>query len=265
MDRFAWQREERSSHHRLDQEKAMNDQNLKNRWLVDPLFQQMYALILSPDVVPNGMNRREWFRSIAPRVKHPINGNIIDCRGINLDGLHIGEEWLNDVLDEGSFRGCVFDKTGFQSASAARCDFTGARFVAAQMSPLYAPNATFKDCVFERCFVQGWNVRGLKDSEGNMIEGSYSDLRGCNFVGMRATRTDFDFCDFRGARLSEAQCAECNFELSDFRGADLDRTQFTACKFKGAQFDDTAAIRTLVQQGGNFGVSAIVWITERDA
>jgi uncharacterized protein YjbI with pentapeptide repeats len=216
----------------MDREKAMND--LEKRWFVEPLFRQLYALIFSPDVVPNGMDLRTWFMSVAPRTKHPLDPATLDLRGICLDGLHAGKEHLSGVIDGGSFRACVFEETGLQSASAAQCDFTGSHFLAAQMSPLYAPHATFKDCVFEHCFVQGWGERGLKDSEGNVLEGSYSDLRDCDFSGVRATQTCFECCDFRGARFVDAQFAQCQFDISDFRGANLERAQFTACEFPGA-------------------------------
>jgi len=205
--------------------------DLKKRWFVEPLFRQLYALTVSPDVVPNGMDQRTWFKLVAPRTQHPLDPADLDRRGISLDGLHAGEQQLTGVLDSASFRGCVFDKTGFQSASAAHCDFTGSRFLDAQMSPLYAPHAIFKDCEFEGCFVQGWGERGLKDSEGNVKEGSFSDLRNCDFSGVRAMQTCFDCCDFSGARFVDAQFAQCQFDISDFRGANLDRARFTMCSF----------------------------------
>lgn len=225
--------------------------NLQTRWAEDPKFQFILKSFMDIALEPVGMSWREWYAA-APKTAHPILGELLDCRFLNLTQQLIGEATMNVVLDNSHMRACTFEKTRFQNASAANCDFTASRFIAAQMSPIYAPGAIFKNCVFDSCFLMGIGPRSYG-------EGAFSDLRGCDFTGTHASKTGFDRCDVRGANLTQARFIGCQFFEADLRDADLTGTAFEGCEFGGVQMNDTAAIRALVQVGNNLEVDQIQW------
>jgi uncharacterized protein YjbI with pentapeptide repeats len=231
------------------EEWAMN--TLKTRWQNDPQLQVVYRFVLDSSPSSTGMTPQELY-ALAPKAAHPIQGEAIDYRGLNIDGKTIGKSWLDGILDGASARGCTFEGTRFQSASAADSDFTSSRFVVAQMSPFYGPRAIFKDCVFEDCFMMGIGPRSC----GN---GSFSDLRECDFTGVRATKTGFDRCDFTGANMNGARFVGCQFDEADLRGVSLSGASFEGCDLREVQMDDTPALRQLVEAGANANTDSIKW------
>lgn len=226
--------------------------NLESRWIDDPQYKFIMKSFMDTTLQPPGMTWREWYVT-APKTTHPIHGELLDCRGLKMEHQSIGEAQLNDVLDGGSMEFCTFEGTRFQNASAANCDFTGSRFIVAQMSPIYAPNTIFKDCVFESCFLMGIGPR-------NFSKGAYSDLRGCDFTGVQASKTGFDRCDFRGAKLNQARFISCQLFEADMRGVDFTGASFEGCEFGSTQLDDTPALRALVQVGNNLELESIQWV-----
>ncbi|ELT99786.1 hypothetical protein CAPTEDRAFT_202395, partial [Capitella teleta] len=126
--------------------------NLKSRWVDDPQYQFILRSVKDHEIQPVGMTWREWYAT-APKAPHPTLGELLDMRGLHLKNEQIGKAEFDAVLD-----------------GTADCDFTGSRFIVAQMSPIYAPEAIFKDCVFESCFLMGIGPR-------NYSKGAFSDLK----------------------------------------------------------------------------------------
>lgn len=229
---------------------------LESRWIKDPQYQFILKSFMEPTLEPAGMTWREWYTT-APTAPHPTLGELLDCRGLHLENSQIGEAALDAVLDGSTLRACTFNHSVFVHASAANCDFTASRFIVAQMSPIYAPGAVFKDCVFESCFLMGIGPR-------NYSKGAFSDLRGGNFTGVQASKTAFNRCDLRGAKLNQAHFVDCEFLEADLRGVDLSGTRFENCEFGGAQMDDTLTVRALVQTGNNLELDTIQWSDQKD-
>ena len=157
----------------------MNDLNA--RWNNEPQFRLIYQMLLDASVQPNGKTMQEWYTT-APKTPHPTEVESVDARFFEIDNCIVGKAWWIYVLDGSSAKACMFEGTRFQGASAANCDFTASRFIVAQMSPIYAPGAVFKDCVFESCFLMGIGPR-------NYSKGAFSDLRGEQLHG-RASQQD---------------------------------------------------------------------------
>jgi uncharacterized protein YjbI with pentapeptide repeats len=216
---------------------------LQSRWTKDPLFEFIYRMLTDPSVRPDGgMTWEEWYATRAPRTYHSIRGESLDCRALNIDGLRIGAQWLGHVLDDSSAIRCTFDRTEFQSASAQRCNFKGSRFIVAQMSPIYAPDAIFRNCIFDSCFLMGIGPR-------HFGKGAYSNLCRCDFTGARAIDTGFLRCDFRGSCFVNARFTSCDFLEADLRDVDPDGAQFEKCDFGGALIDNS--LRVILRNGGN--------------
>jgi hypothetical protein len=225
---------------------------LESRWIDDPQYQFILKSFMEPALEPIGMTWREWYAT-APKAPHPTLGELLDCRGLNLENSQIGEATFDAVLDSSTLRTCTFNRTVFAHASAANCDFTSSRFIVAQMSPIYAPSTIFKDCVFESCFLMGIGPR-------HYSKGAFSDLRGCDFTGVQASKTAFNRCDFRGAKLNHAHFVGCEFLEADMRGVDFTGASFEAGEFGSTQLDDTPALRALVRLGNNLELETIQWV-----
>lgn len=225
--------------------------NLESRWVDDPQYQFILRSVKDHEIQPVGMTWREWYAT-APKASHPTLGELLDMRGLHLKNEQIGKAEFDAVLDGSTLRACTFSRTVFVHASAADCDFTGSRFIVAQMSPIYAPEAIFKDCVFESCFLMGIGPR-------NYSKGAFSDLKRCDFSGVHANKTSFNRCDFRGAKLSRARFTHCEFFEADLRGVDLKGVQFEGCEFGNAQIDDTPDARAVVLGGDNLEFDSIQW------
>jgi uncharacterized protein YjbI with pentapeptide repeats len=225
---------------------------LETRWNDDPNFQFVRMMLLDSSVQPLGMTQKEWYANVAPKTFHLIENESLDCRAMNLDGLTIEKEFFGYVLDYSKARGCKFVGTHFQGASALHFDFTGSHFIEAQMSPFYAPQAIFRDCVFNTCFLMGIGPR-------NYSKGAFSDFRECDFTKVDARKVYFERCDLRGARFTNGKFRQCTFFQSDLRGVEFSKTRFEACDFTEAQLDDSPPLRELVQQGGNTGLELINW------
>ncbi len=224
---------------------------LNSRWSNEPQFRLIHQMLLDASIQPTGKTMQEWYIT-APKTAHPVEGESVDARSFAIENCIIRKAWWTYVLDGSSAKTCTFEGTRFQGASAANCDFTASRFIVAQMSPIYAPDAIFKDCVFESCFLMGIGPR-------NQSKGAFSDLMGCDFSGVRASNTAFGRCDLRGAKLSHAHFIGCEFSEADLRAIDLTGTRFENCEFFGTQMDDTPTVRALVQAGNNLELNAIQW------
>jgi uncharacterized protein YjbI with pentapeptide repeats len=232
--------------------------DLVARWADDPTFTKMLRLKLRLDRLEEPGALRRWFDS-APKTWHyATDQQSFDFRCVDLANQTIGEVPLTfSVLDGGTFSNCVFDRTGFQGSSARWADFSGSRFVVAQMTHFYAHNANFRQCEFDRCFIVGVTPR---DGMGHRAKWELSDLSECDFTQVKATKTYFDRCDFRGVDLSQAHFVECDFSHSDLRGAKLHDTVFERCTLNGTLLDDLPHIRQLVSQGDNKDIETIDWI-----
>lgn len=238
--------------------------DLELRWLTEPLFIELRRLLLNPEASPplsKGMTVREWYQTVAPRtICYATEKNSIDCRGQNLDGLRLGEFFMNYVFDFSSSVNAAFEKTYLQSSSWRDSNLSGSRFIVAQMSPIYAYQANFSDCEFERCFLMGTSPRNHTDPWGVPVKAPFSDLRNCNFTGVKAHKTAFERCDFKGADLSHAHFTECTFTSSDLIQVVLQGARFERCDFDRAWLDDTPEFRALVGRGDNQNLDTIVWV-----
>ena len=227
---------------------------LRSRWITNPQFQDFLDYKLSFQTELDGKPRRTWFAT-APQFDHPTIGVAFDLRGVSLENRDLAGCGLeSSVLDDGSARGCKFDKILLQGSSADRCDFTGSQFNEAQMSPFYASQAIFRHCIFNSCFLMGIGPR-------DYTTGAFSDLRNCDFTGVDAIKTYFERCDLRETRFTNGQFTHCNFFQSDLRGGEFYKARFSGCNFTEAEFDDLPSLREMVLRGGNLGVERINWHT----
>ena len=233
------------------------------RWKTEPLFIELLKLILNPEALPQGFTRREWFSKLAPKtICYATEHMDVDCRHLNFDGMSFGKSWLNYVLDYSSAVNATFERTGLQGASLKHCNFSGSRFIVAQMSPIYAYQANFNGCVFDRCFLMGTSPRNHADPWGVPVKAPFSDLRDCNFTGVKGHKTAFERCDFRGADLSHAHFTDCTFTSSDLIRVVLHGATFERCSFDRAWLDDTPEFRALVARGDNQNLDTIVWVDD---
>ncbi|MDM5182262.1 pentapeptide repeat-containing protein [Massilia sp. DJPM01] len=226
--------------------------DLISRWVDDAFFQLVRSMLLDSTIQPDGMSVREWYVNVAPKAAHPVDGESLDCRAMNIDGLKILDESFGYVLDGSSARGCTFEGTNFQGASAEGCDFTGSRFLHAQMSPFYAPEAVFKNCTFDVCFLMGI---GLDIDQ----LGSFSDLRGCDFTDCIASKVYFERCNMQQIRFENSYFSQCTFCHSDVTGMGFSGARFENCDFSGTRLDDVPLLRRLVKSGNNRGIDMIEW------
>ncbi len=237
--------------------------DLESRWLTDPVFKEVLRLLLNPGSLPehtDGMSRREWFKAFAPWTKcYATEQESIDCRGLVLDGMTLGKISLF-VLDCVSAVNTTFDRTGLQGASLKHCNMRGSHFIVAQMSPIYAYQANFSDCIFETCFLMGTGRRNYVDHTGVAVPGTYSDFRECDFTNVRAKKSAFERCEMQGANFAQAEFVDCSFKISDLTGVLLESTRFERCDFDRAWLDDTPQVRALVERGGNQNLDTIVWV-----
>ena len=238
----------------MNAEKIMKD--LKYRWLKDSSFQFIYRMLLDCAVQPKGMTLHEWYSNVAPKAVHLIDGESLDCRAINLDGLQILNRSFGYILDYSKARDCVFKGTHFQNLSAQRCDFTNSKFFNVQMSPIYTPDSIFQNCTFEDCFVMGIGPRSFS-------KGAFCNLTKCDFSEAKAIRSHFERCDFRESKLTNAEFIDCTFNQSDLRGVNFSGSQFKGCDFSEMQLDDSDLLRGLVQKNNNIGIEFIHWCSTR--
>jgi hypothetical protein len=237
---------------------------LELRWHTEQLFIELRRLLFNPDAAPpllDGMTEREWYKTVAPRtIYYATEKSGIDCRGLNLNELIFGESFMNYVFDFSSAVKTTFNKTYLQNSSFQHSNLSGSRFIVAQMSPIYAYQANFSDCVFETCFLMGTGRRNYVDHTGVPVPGTYSDFRECNFTNVRAKKSAFERCEMQGANFSQAQFVDCSFKISDLTGVLLEGATFERCDFDRAWLDDTPQVRALVERGGNQNLDTIVWV-----
>jgi Pentapeptide repeats (8 copies) len=237
---------------------------LELRWMTEPLFIELRKLLLNSEAVPplsDGMTEREWYQRVAPHtICYATEQMDIDCRHLNFDGMSFGDSWLNYVLDYSSAINTTFERTGLQGASLKHCNMRGSRFIVAQMSPIYAYQANFSDCIFETCFLMGTGRRNYVDHTGVAVPGTYSDFRECDFTNVRAKKSAFERCEMQGANFSQAQFVDCSFKVSDLTGVLLEGTSFERCDFDRAWLDNTPPVRALVERGDNQNLDTIVWV-----
>lgn len=209
----------------------------------------------------DGMTIKEWYQTKAPRISHPRQEDTLDCRGLTLNMAEISIGYFCYVLDDSSFKNCIFKGSYFQSASAVRVDFTGCKFIDIQMSPIYAPHAIFKSCKFEGGFLMGLGIKYHSDATPNPQIELMSDLTYCDFSDTEFINTSLDKCNFNHANLRNAMFKDCNLRFSNLTDTDLTGVSFNNCEFDYAQLTDTPLARQLLlANGNNLGLDKVNWI-----
>lgn len=237
-------------------------QELRSRWKNDPVYIDLLRNGVLQAGLPMGMDRKTWYKTFAPLIATYIpqlSIKSLDCRYIDISSCVIGGQSLGYILDFGIIRNSLFLETEFQDGTAKEADFRGSRFVHSHMTPFYAKDAKFEDCVFIKCFFTGITAGIARNNLDEMFFGVPTDLVNCCFVRAIGDRTDFDRCDFRGANFTEAYFEECRFDESDLRGVKFESTRFVKCNFSNAWLSDTAENRDLVARGENKNIEQIHW------
>lgn len=203
---------------------------------------------------------RAWWSQVPHTTHYAYESNVLDFRGLNLDGRDLSGISLDGrCLDDYSGCNCLYKETEFQSSTAQRADFSASQFISAQMSPLYARGAIFKDCTLTGCFLMGIGPRFHTTYEGELTKGNFSDFRDCDFTNVVAIRCGFDRCDFRGARFTNAKFVDCCFNESDLTEVDFGGVSFEGCDFSRAELPASAEVHALVEQGNNRALETIRW------
>lgn len=232
---------------------------LRDRWTTEPIFMEMLRRKFHP---PNEPREATWaWWSKVPQTKHyAYESEVIDFRGVTLDGRDLtGVSLSGRCLDDLLGRNILYKETGFQGSTVQRADFSGSEFDYAQMSPIYARGAIFKDCKLSRCYLMGIGPRFHPNSPQEPIQGNYSDLRDCDFSNVVADRCGFDRCDFRGARFTNAKFVDCQFDAADLTEVDFEGVSFAGCDFSWTELPDKPEVHALVNQGNNKAVATIKW------
>lgn len=239
----------------------MENSTLRLRWSDDFLFREILHQVLLTEGNPSSMSIPEWFASKkAPLIDMYLSGmENLDCRCVNLNDRIFGSRWLNYIFDMAALKSNTYIETMFQGGTAKQADFSGSRFVRAQMSPYYATGASFERCTFIKSFLFGATAGLTSDNENEMFFGVPTDLTNCRFDRAIGIDTDFARCDLRGADLTEAYFEDCRFDESDLRGVKFESTRFVKCNFANAWLSDTAENRALVARGENKNIEQIHW------
>ena len=140
-----------------------------------------------------------------------------------------------DLADEVTYRGMDI---GSASGTATAAEFTGCRFLAADLAGAELRRSAFTDCRFERS-----NLANLRAERSRLTRVTldvtrltglhWTDgvLRDVAVTGCRTDLTGFRFTRFDGVTFDD-----CNLSRADFQNADLSGVRFTRCDLTGAQF-----------------------------
>jgi len=235
---------------------------LIDRWKNSSIFIDLYENGLFHRGPPMGVDRKYWYKNLAPRVQPYLNAlpESVDCRFVDISGETFGNQSLSYILDNGDVSNSLFIETGFQDGTAKDAKFSGSRFVRAQMSPYFATGANFEDCTFIKSFLYGAYASYRREPDGEeMYNGIPTDLTDCSFKRVVADDTDFGVCDFKGADFTEAYFEKCVFQMADLRHVKFTRTRFVKCSFEHAWLSDTPENRSLLERGDNLKIDTVVW------
>jgi uncharacterized protein YjbI with pentapeptide repeats len=148
------------------------------------------------------------------------------------------EEDVADLSDEVTFRGMEIGGSGLAAGTATAAEFTGCRFLAADLTGTLLRRSAFTDCRFERS-----NLANLRTERSRLTRVTldatrltglhWTDgvLRDVAVTGCRADLAVFRFTRFGGVTFDD-----CNLSRADFQNADLSGVRFTGCDLTGAQF-----------------------------
>ncbi len=148
-----------------------------------------------------------------------------------------------DLSDEITCRGM---EIGSASGTATAAEFTGCRFMAADLTGTLLRRSAFTDCRFERS-----NLANLRAERSRLTRVTFDAtrltglhwtdgvLRDVAVTGCRADLTGFRFTRFDGVTFDD-----CNLSRADFQNADLSGVRFTGCDLTGAQFSQATMTGT---------------------
>lgn len=235
---------------------------VKRRWQEDDLFKALYLYVFARQRPYSCADIKEWLKTQGPHIQQeslPPGHLNLDCRGVELDGMFFGDQFLNYVLDSGSAQRAIFLKTNLQGGSAQNTNFSESRFVLTQMSPFYAAEATFDDCVFVNTYLSGLGVRNPATGEVSH-RGATSDFSKCSFRRATFFEVDMERCDLKDCDFTDSFFYRCSFNNSDMTGAIFLNCVFEECSFEDAWISDTKENRELFPRGKTIQIDRIRWI-----
>lgn len=237
---------------------------LQTRWTENSEFIEIIEEVILKPGRPQGEIIKDWYqKKLAPVADYYLPGfnrKNLDCRNLHLCNRTFGDRELGHIFNDAVLRNNLFIETGFQDGTAKDADFSGSRFVRAQMSPFFAKGANFEGCTFIKSFLYGAYASYRNDPDGEeMYNGIPTDLTECNFTRVVADDTDFGVCDFKGADFTEAYFEKCVFQNADLRSVNFTGTRFVKCSFEHAWLFDTPENRALLERGDNLKTDTVVW------
>ena len=145
---------------------------------------------------------------------------------------------LSDLSDEATYRGMEIGGAGLAGGDAAAVEFTGCRFVAADLTGTLLRRSAFTDCRFERS-----NLANLRTERSRLtrVTVDATRLTGLHWTDgvlrdVALTDSRADLAVFRFTRFDGVVFDRCNLSRADFQNADLSGVRFTGCDLTGAQF-----------------------------
>ncbi|NDY93739.1 pentapeptide repeat-containing protein [Ideonella livida] len=84
-------------------------------------------------------------------------------------------------------------------------------------------------------------------------------FRKCDFSGVRAFRTDWNWADLREARMRHGIFEQCDFSRCNLVGCEMEFADFRDCNFAFADITDSPVNRRTLAVGENRGVELINW------
>ncbi|MEM7159765.1 MAG: pentapeptide repeat-containing protein [Myxococcota bacterium] len=120
----------------------------------------------------------------------------------------VGDEFLEAVLDDASFREASFGGCDFRRSRLCRARFRGARIEDTEFTDVDAPAVSFADAhLTEVGFEGGACLRGADFSRATIRGGRFvgADLRDASFNNATLIDVDFSFADLRGTTWHNAR------------------------------------------------------------
>lgn len=148
--------------------------------------------------------------------------------GLNFSGITLGDEkhaekglasraYFGDKGNQTDLSLLLFaENTKFDRAEFFHCNFSSTSFV----------RSIFRNSLFDHCSLQEMNL-------------SFSDFRGCNFVGNNFHQATFADCYFQESDFAKSFFFGVNFQNSIFESCAFTEAVFSFCKLDNCDFRDT--------------------------
>ena len=158
---------------------------------------------------------------------------------------YAGEEFSALRLEEGDFRGvlfedCLFTDCRFQGLSFQGCRFTGCHFARCRLGGLSFDNVQAMGNSFEDCAVLGIDWAALLDPRkqdlGFLPFDSFArcTLHHCLFFHLELGKFSFAGCDLSGSFFEDCRLSGADFSDCLLRGAAFSHNDLSSADFRGA-------------------------------